>query len=151
MGRRVSIGVYPSNNNTLFGAEADRPTTTNSGVQFYNTDTNQLEIFNGQGWHPVRDTLPAVVTSSTTVVANRNYWVDTAGGAVTVTLPSSPNAYDYVKFTDVSGTFDANNLTINPNGNRIMRTADNMTVSTEGASITMVYYNATAGWLLEAI
>ena len=151
MGRNVSIGIYPSNFKTLLGKTADRPATTNAGVQFFNTDTNQLEIYNGDGWHPVRDTLPVSVSNSNSVVSNRNYWVDTSGGAVTLTLPASPTAYDYVKFTDITGSFDTNNLTINPNGKRIQRIADNMTISTEGASVTMVYYNDTVGWLLEAI
>lgn len=151
MGRNVSIGIYPSNLKTLLGKTADRPTSTNAGVQFFNTDTNQLEIYNGEGWHAINDVLPVTVSNSGTVQANRSYWVDTSGGALTLTLPSSPNQYDYIKFTDISGTFDSNNLTVNPNGQRIMRTADNMTVSTEGASITMIYYGSGQGWLLEAI
>jgi len=68
-----------------------------------------------------------------------------------LTLPSSPVAHDYIKITDIAGTFDSNAVTIDPNGQKIMRAADTMTVSTEGASFTMIYYDATQGWLLEAI
>lgn len=149
MGRIVSVGVQQPRTTTFVGAT--RPDNASAGLMFFNTTHSVLEIYNGTGWHRINDYLPQVVNTSSVVVSNRTYWVDTAGGAVTLTLPSSPSQYDYIKFTDVSGSFESNNLTINPNGQRIMRTADNMTVSTNGASITMIYYNATTGWLLEAI
>jgi len=151
MGRVVSLGIYPSNLKTLIGSTSDRPASTNAGVQFFNTDTNILEIYNGDGWHPVNTVLPVVISSSNSVVSNRSYWVNTSGGAVTLTLPSSPTPHDYIKITDIAGTFDSNALTVDPNGQKIMRASDTMTVSTEGASFTMIYYDATQGWLLEAI
>lgn len=151
MGRRVSLGVYPSQGKTLIGAEADRPATSNPGVQFYNQTRNQLEIYNGQGWHAVRDTLPVVVSSSGSVVSNRHYWVNTAGGAVTLTLPASPAQNDIIRFTDIGGAFDSNALTINRNGKRIQRLTDDMTVDTEGASLTLMFYDDTNGWLLKTV
>lgn len=150
MGRNVSLGIYPSNLKTLIGRQSDRPTSTNAGVQFYNTDTDQLEIYNGAGWHPVRDTLPiAGVNSNTTMVANRNYWV--TGNGITLTLPSSPNAYDTIKITDTTGNIQGSNITIARNGSNIMGTADDMLLDTNGASVTLVYYNSSRGWTLEAI
>jgi hypothetical protein len=38
-----------------------------------------------------------------------------------------------------------------PNGAPIMRTNDTMTISTQGAALSMTYYDATRGWLLDAI
>ena len=150
MGRNVSLGIYPSNLKTLIGKQSDRPASTNAGVQFYNTDTDQLEIYNGSGWHPVRDTLPiAGVNSNTTLVSNRNYWV-TANG-ITLTLPSSPNPYDTIKITDTTGNIQSSNSTLARNGTNIMGTADDMLLDTNGASVTLVYYDTSRGWTLEAI
>lgn len=149
MGRIVSVGVQQPRTTTFVGAT--RPDNASAGLMFFNTSHSTLEIYDGTGWHRINDYRPIPVTTSTTVTSNKTYWVDTTGGAVVLTLPSSPSQYDYIKVTDVAGTFESNNLTVNPNGQRIMRTADNMTVSTNGASLTMIYYNATTGWLLEAI
>lgn len=150
MGRNVSLGIYPSNLKTLIGRQSDRPASTNAGVQFYNTDTDQLEIYNGSGWHPVRDTLPiSGVNSNTTLVSNRNYWI--SGNGLTLTLPSNPNAYDTIKITDTTGNIQSSNITVARNGNRIMGATDDMLLDTNGASVTLVYYDSSRGWTLEAI
>ncbi len=151
MGRIVSLGIQSNMATNIMGAAAERPLVANPGVTFFNQTSNQLEIWNGTAWHPINDYQRVDVSSSQTVVSNRSYWVTTTGGSVTITLPASPNAGDFVKVTDVAGTFGTNNCVINPNGNRIMRQADTMTISTNGASVRMVYYDATRGWLLEAI
>ena len=151
MGRIVSLGIQATMSANIMGTTAERPTAVNPGVTFYNQSTAQLEIYNGSTWVTVGDYQRVDVTSSQTVVANRSFWVNTNSAAVTITLPASPNPGDFVKITDVAGTFATNNCTVNPNGNRIMRQADTMTISTNGASVRMVYYDATRGWLLEAI
>lgn len=151
MGRIVSLGIQATMSANIMGTTAERPTAVNPGVTFYNQSTNQLEIYNGSTWVTVGDYQRVDISSSQTVVANRSFWVNTTSGAVTITLPASPNQGDFVKITDVAGTFATNNCIVNPNGGRIMRQADTMTISTNGASIRMVYYDATRGWLLEAI
>lgn len=150
MGRLITVGIATPQQ-MLMGTTAERPTTANPGVQYFNTTLNQLEIYNGSGWHPVSDYLRISITSNTTAVSNRHYLISTSGGAVTLTLPASPTAGDYIRITDVGGTFGTNNLTINRNGNRIMRNVDDMTVSTNGASLGLIYHDATAGWLVENI
>jgi hypothetical protein len=151
MGRIVSLGIQATMSANIMGTTAERPTAVNPGVTFYNQSTGQLEIYNGSAWVTVGDFQRVDITSSQTVVSNRSYWVNTTSAAVTLTLPASPSAGDFIKVTDVGGTFGTNNCTINPNGGRIMRQADSMTISTNGASVRMVYYDATRGWLLEAI
>lgn len=152
MGRIISLGIQSAGApSTVFGTSADRPSSVNAGVTFYNHTTNQLEIFNGSAWAPINDYERVSINSNTSATANKTYWVDTSGSSVTITLPSSPNPGDFIKVTDVSGTFGTNNCTIDPNGNRIMRQADSMTISTNGASVRMVYHSSGAGWLLEAI
>ena len=52
---------------------------------------------------------------------------------------------------DKNGTFQTNSCTMDPGSHRIMRVADTMTVSTEGASFTLVYSDTAGGWLVEGI
>ena len=91
----------------------------------------------------------AVVTSSLTVVAKAGYFVNTSGGVITTTLPASATIGDFISFIDYSGTFDTNNLTVARNGHKIQGDATDLTVSVERAGFTLVYVDATQGWLLE--
>jgi hypothetical protein len=47
------------------------------------------------------------------------YFCDTTSAGFTVTLPATPSAGDIVGLVDYAGTFDTNNLTIDPNGEDI--------------------------------
>jgi len=90
----------------------------------------------------------AVVTSATTMVAGRGYFVDTSSAAITMTLPSSATRGDEVWIVDYGATFDTNNCTIGRNSHKIQGDSANLTVSTERAGFTLVYVDATQGWLL---
>jgi hypothetical protein len=80
--------------------------------------------------------------------ARKNYFCDTTGGAIDVTLPSGTIG-DTVRFLDVSGTFDTNDLTVLNGSSKIQGASANLDVSTERAGFALVYYNSTQGWLLE--
>ena len=90
----------------------------------------------------------AVKTTTFTAVAGEGYFVNTNGGAFTMTLPSSPTIGDEVSFIDYAGTFDTNNLTIGRNSENIQGSAADLTVGTERAANTLVYVDSTQGWLL---
>ena len=91
------------------------------------------------------------ISSNTTAVASRYYFINTSSAAVTLTLPASATMGDTVRIIDAANSFDTNNLTIARNGHVIMGDAANMTVDTEGASFDLVYYNSTHGWKLFSI
>lgn len=150
MGRNVSVGVNDQPQ-MLMGTTAERPASVNSGVLYYNLDTNTLQIYNGTGWIPVGGYNRVVVSSSTAVESGNSYWVDTSAGPVTLTLPASPTTGDRVQFFDLKGTFGSNTLTVANNGNPIMRVSDTMTVTTPGAGLTLVFSTGTEGWLVENI
>lgn len=150
MGRLITLGIG-SEAMDLMGPTAERPASANPGVLWFNTDSNQLEIYNGTAWHVVGDFEYNTISTNTNAEANRSYFVNTSSGVVTLTLPANPNTGDFIKITDVAGTFGTNALTVARNGRPIMRQADDMTVDTNGASIRMVYYDNTRGWLLENI
>ena len=89
----------------------------------------------------------SVQTTGFTAVAGRAYPCNTTSAAFTVTLPSSPSAGDQITLTDYAGTWDTNNLTINPNGGKINGDTNNGTVSTERGAVNLVYVDSTQGWI----
>ena len=90
----------------------------------------------------------AVITSNTTMVAGRGYFVNTSGGAITMTLPSSAVRGDEVWIVDYGATADTNNITVARNSHKIQGDSADLTVSTERAGFTLVYVDSTQGWLL---
>jgi len=90
----------------------------------------------------------SIKTSTITVVNGEGYFVNTTGGAITANLPAG-SAGAIASFRDYANTFDSNNLTISSNGSeKINGTTDDLIVSTEGESLTLVYADATKGWLV---
>jgi hypothetical protein len=86
-------------------------------------------------------------TATFTAVNGEGYFVDTSSGAITANLPAG-SAGAIVSFADYTRTFQTNNLTITPNGSeKIGGEAANFVAQTEGQSITLVYVDATEGWI----
>ena len=65
------------------------------------------------------DWCTTVKTSPLTAVSGKGYFVNTCGGIVTVTLPTSPSAGDIVSINDFKRTFATNNLTVGRGGSNI--------------------------------
>ena len=110
--------------------------TNGSGVLSFAT------VAGGAAWQ-------AVKTSGFTAVAKEGYFCNTTSSAFTATLPASATIGDFISFIDYAGTFDTNNLTIARNGHNIQGVAEDLTVATERAGFTLVYVDATQGWLLQ--
>jgi hypothetical protein len=118
--------------------DADQALVTNgSGVLSWST------ISGGAAWQAVITADPA------NAVAGNGYFCDTTSAAFTVTLPTSASIGDFISFIDYAGTFDTNNLTIGRNGHNIQGTAADLTVAVERAGFTLVYVDATQGWLIK--
>src|SRR6056300_415040 len=89
-----------------------------------------------------------VKTADFNAVAGEGSFVDTDSvGAVTATLPGSPSTGDTIAIKDYAGTFGTNALTIARNGNNIQGVANDSEITTNRASIVLVYIDATKGWL----
>jgi hypothetical protein len=86
-------------------------------------------------------------TADFTAVSTEGYFIDTSSSTITATLPSSPSAGDIVAFKDYTATFATNNLTIARNGSNIQGNAVDSVLSTNRASVVMVYIDSTKGWL----
>jgi len=84
---------------------------------------------------------------SFTAAAGKAYFCNTTGGAISVTLPS-PTQKDEIRFIDVAGTFDTNNLTVLYGSSKIQGASANLVVATERAGFALIYYDATQGWVL---
>jgi hypothetical protein len=83
-----------------------------------------------------------VIGTNTAAVSSRIY-VLTA--SLTLTLPSSPSAGNWVMVSNMSATTTA---TVARNGQPIMAVAQDLTVDLVGAGFTLVYADATRGWVL---
>jgi hypothetical protein len=75
-------------------------------------------------------------------------FANTSGGALSVTLPASPETGCQVSVVDVTGSFGSNACTILRNGAKIMGFADDMVISNANASATLIYSGGTNGWRL---
>ena len=89
----------------------------------------------------------SVVSGNTVMVAGRGYFVNTTSGAINMTLPSSASAGDTIAIKDYAGTFGSNSLNILRNGHNIQGVANNSEISTNRASVVLVYIDSTKGWL----
>ncbi len=85
-------------------------------------------------------------TSPLTVASGNGYFINTSGGAITVTLPSSPSAGDIVALKDYANTWDTNNVTLGRGGSKINGQCACATLNTESQSVTLIYVDGTKGW-----
>ena len=87
-------------------------------------------------------------TSPFTSASGNGYFINTSGGAVTVTLPASPSAGDIVGIKDYAGTWgDAcKAVTIGRNSSKLDGSCADSTRDTANESLTLVYVDGTQGW-----
>ena len=130
------------------GASGNTLTIKNGKYRLVSSDgTNWYDIFTlaglGESWID-KDNGDSPYTSS----AGENIFVDTSGGAVTITLPATAAVGDEIRFNDVANNFDTHNLTVARNSHKIDGQTSDLTVATEGAGFALVYSGATYGWKL---
>ena len=87
-------------------------------------------------------------TGNTSAVANTKYIVNTNTANLTITLPSTPSFGDEVGIIDGTGNASVHAITVSRNGSNIQGAASSMTVTTDRSAFTLVYYNASQGWVL---
>ena len=88
-------------------------------------------------------------TSPFTAASGDGFFLNTNGGAITVTLPSSPSQGDIVAFKDYLNTWDdaCKAVTLCRNGSKIGGQCANATLDVEGQSVTLIYVDGTRGWM----
>ena len=146
-GTDVDINITPKAAGKIALDGIKWPNADGSADQVMTTDGSGVLSFvdntGGTSWQSVE-------TGATfTAVGGNGYPVNTTAQACTATLPAG-SVGDEVSFIDYARTFDTNNLTVASNGSeKIYASTDNLTNAVEGAGFTLVYVDATQGWLLK--
>jgi hypothetical protein len=111
-----------------------------------------ISVTNGSGSITIANSAPSVSwqsvqTSAFNASAGLGYPVNTTSASITATLPASPAAGDSITFVDYAGTWGTNSLTVNLNGNKLNGSAINAIFGTTREGVTLVYVDATQGWI----
>jgi hypothetical protein len=88
-----------------------------------------------------------------TAIAGDTLFVSTSAQAAEVILPTTPSQGDQITIMDgsVTGGFATNNCVINRNGQPINNdNTQNVTLSTNSQSLTLIYTNTTRGWIYKS-
>jgi hypothetical protein len=131
------------------GATGNTVTVTNGKYRLVSTDgTNWYDIFSlaglGEAWVEKTDS-----DSPYTASDGDNIFVDCSSDVVTITLPASPTIGMQVKVIDGTGSAGTNNITIDGGAEKVQGDAADMTISTNSAGVSLVYYDSTNGWRLK--
>ena len=117
--------------------------TIPSGVTITNNGTaNGFGATGAVNWQTTKK------TANFTATSGEGYFCDTAAvGSFTLTLPSSPSVGDIVGLKDYNGNFATANLIIGRGGSNLDGNAGDRTLDTDNLSLTLVYVDATQGWV----
>jgi hypothetical protein len=89
----------------------------------------------------------SIKTATFTAASGNGYFANTTGSAFNMNLPAGA-AGSIVSVVDYASTFASNALTVVPNGSdKIGGVAANANLATEGQSVTLVFVDATEGWV----
>src|SRR5210317_651154 len=136
---------------SVASADLEDSSITNAKLANSSITVNGTSVSLGASASLVDISWQSVITAdgstATSAVAGNGYFIDTTSNTHTVTLPASPSIGDKIAIKDYAGTFGSNNLTIGRNGNNIQGAANDSLISTNRASIILVYSDATKGWL----
>ena len=104
----------------------------------YSDGTNIVKVNEYRKWR--------TLTAAETIQAGAKLFIDTTGGAFTVTLPASPAVGDEVHFIDSRFNFDTAALTVGRNSSKIANASSDLVVNTEGAGFGLVFSGSNVGW-----
>lgn len=157
IGDQGDLRLGDADNSNYIALQAPATVASNVTLTLPDTDgdADQALVTDGSGvlsWTTISggaDWQAVITADPSNAVAGQGYFANTTGGAFTITLPTSASRGDFISVVDYAGTFDTNNLTIGRNGHNIQGTAADLVVGTERAGFTLVYVDATQGWLLQ--
>ena len=125
----------------LTASGTEQPIPPGATVLCKSNGTETVVSIIEKGYETITD-----ANSPYTVVAGAQILADTSSTVITVTLPSAASTGDEVTIIDARGTWGSNNLTVGRNGLNINSATNDLTLSNNGQSITLVYVDATRGW-----
>jgi len=156
---RGEVKLFDSDNSNYVSIKSPATVASNVTLTLPSADGSANTILKSDGsgnlafvspadlTEPNIDWQSTLKTSDFTAVSGEGYFVNTSGGAVTATLPSSPTAGAIVAFKDYAPSFATHNLTIARNSSNIQGNATDSLISTNRASVVLVYVDSTKGWL----
>jgi len=146
----IGISILPKGSGKITLDNITLPATDGTADQVLTTNgSGQLSFVDNTGGTDWQALITADGSTVTTAVGGQGYFIDTTSAAHTINLPSSASLGDEVSIVDYAGTADTNNITVGRNGHKIQGDASDLTISTERAGFTLVYVDATQGWLLK--
>lgn len=135
-------------NNILFVWQYALPagTAPTSGVQMSalaatGTPSSRTYLRGDGVWATPAPGVPTAISTNTLATAGTNYLFT---ASLTLTLPATPTAGDWVMFSNFSNT---STCVIGRNSSNIMALAENLTVDGTTYFSTLVYADATRGWI----
>jgi len=142
--------IYTYNANYSYDAGDVALSANQLYVSLVGTNLNNTPATSPTDWKPLDADVwidNTVKTANFTAATGRHYFLNTAGGTFTMTLPAAPAAGDQVGFTDYGGTFGTINLTIGRGGSQIMGSATDLTCDISYFSAVLTYTTG-RGWIL---
>ena len=85
------------------------------------------------------------ITGVDVTATNASYYIASAGG-ITITLPASPSAGNYVIIKDGTGAAATTTFTVARNGSNIASSATDLVIDKNYVQVVMTYIDGTIGW-----
>ena len=137
---RGTSALYTITVKTVSGSGVVLPIGSKSLV--YSDGTNVSLGLQNKGYV----TLNAGTITAYTSTDGDQILANTTANPITVTLPASPSVGEEIVIIDARGTFGSNNLIVARNSSNINSAASNLTLSTNGQAVTLVFIDSTRGW-----
>ena len=87
---------------------------------------------------------PTLQSTNFTALSGRAYIITSSGTPVTMSLPTTPQNGDSIKFANMDGR----QTLIARNGNKIMSDAEDMTLDVVTTSFELIYESTSIGWAI---
>lgn len=143
-----SVILITNSGNISTGTGRDfRLANTSAALVVFSSLTNKAQLIGGGGGSDAWE----VISSSKTLEVGLKYFADTSGGAISLTLPSTPQTGETIAITDPTGSWSTNNITILGNGKTINNSgasSSNLTINTSWKTYTLVYYAPSSSWII---
>lgn len=102
---------------------------------------------NGSTWQSTAPSgQPDPTLTGVGVTATEGQFLVATAGSITITLPASPSAGNFVIIKDGTGAAATTSFTVGRNGSNIASSATDLTFDKNFAEITMTYINGSIGW-----
>ena len=118
------------------------------GMAIYNSESNQVQAYNGFEWIDMARNAQLVWTRVSTnfgALSGYQYIIDTTATAITMVLPTNPRVGDQIRVVDGANTFITNNVLVDRNSQPINGIEDDLLLDISVSGM-FLYLGGTEGW-----